>query len=169
MCSDRLSGLTLNFLCEFWLLAASLSIHLTPCLHTIIIIYDFYEIHTLFQINFSPFGHADLMNTDCGAATCPPYLLGLITDGKSSSTKHRSLTPPSRHVKDQQREHKRAHPVITLPWLSVNEINKEPVTFQENRQRSSSSTETWKPVSLVALSRAFAAAGFAFAGSPRAL
>lgn len=99
----------------------------------------------------------------------PPYLLGLITDGKSSSTKHRSLTPPSRHVKDQQREHKRAHPVITLPWLSVNEINKEPVTFQENRQRSSSSTETWKPVSLVALSRAFAAAGFAFAGSPRAL
>lgn len=41
---------------------------------------------------------------------------------------------------------KRAHPVITLADLSVNEINKEPVTFQENRQHSSSSTETWKLV-----------------------
>lgn len=66
--------------------------------------------------------------------------------GGDSSRTLRAISAPLRHVKDRRREHKRAHPVITLNCLSVNEINKEPVTFQENGQRSSSPTERWNLV-----------------------
>lgn len=88
------------------------------------------------------------------------HLLGPIRDvfwcegGESSSTSIANSAQPPRHWRTARAQTNA--PRDHTDWLSVNEINKEPVTFQENGQRSSTSTETWKLVGRAPLSPASA-------------